>query len=65
MAPYDVLVDPQTVPSIPKINDPDELASKDDSKESDKANEVSVYYEFWLSFEFFVSCFVCFFFFFP
>ena len=52
MAPYDVLVDPQTVPNVPKINHPDELASKDDYKELDKVNEVSVYNEFWPSFKF-------------
>lgn len=40
MAPYDVLVDPQTVPNVPKINHPDELASKDDYKELDKVNEL-------------------------
>lgn len=40
MAPYDVLVDPQTVPHIPKANDPDEITSQNDTKESDKANEL-------------------------
>lgn len=43
MAPYDVLVDPQTVPHIPKANDPDEITSQNDAKESDKANEVSAW----------------------
>lgn len=43
MAPYDVLVDPQTVPHIPKVNDPDEITSQNDTKESDKANEVSAW----------------------
>lgn len=43
MAPYDVLVDPQTVPHIPKANDPGEITSQNDIKESDKANEVSAW----------------------
>ena len=43
MAPYDVLVDPQTVPNIPKKKGADELTSQDDTKDTDKGNEVSIW----------------------
>jgi len=39
MAPYDVLVDPQTLPNMPK-DGADEQQTPDDAKDTDKSNEV-------------------------
>lgn len=39
MAPYDVLVDPQTLPNLPKA-DADNKIAKEDAKDADKFSEV-------------------------
>lgn len=41
MAPYDVLVDPQTLPNLPKA-DADSKMAKEDAKDADKSSEIDM-----------------------